>query len=73
MPQFDFYSYPVQAIWTLVGFAYIYFLVGYSFIPRFGEVIQIRLLFKNFSQKKSSNLTKTRYDRVLKSILDSNK
>lgn len=73
MPQFDFYSYPVQAIWTLIGFAYVYFLVGYSIIPRFGEVIQIRLLFKNLSQKKPSTLTKTRYDRALKTILDSNK
>ena len=73
MPQFDFYSFPVQTLWTLLGFAYTYFFVTYHIIPRFSEVSQMRFLFKNLSKKASSTSSKNRYDKALKAILDSYK
>jgi len=73
MPQFDFYSFPVQTLWTLLGFAYTYFFVTYHVIPRFSEVFQMRFLFKNLVRKASVVSSKTRYDKALNAVLTSYK
>jgi hypothetical protein len=72
MPQFDFYSYPVQTLWTLAGFGYTYFFVTYHIIPKISEVSQMRLLFKNLDKQEAAS-SKSKYDRVIKAILESYK
>ena len=42
MPQFDFYSFPGQVFWTLLGFLFFYFFILKYYIVKFSEVIKMR-------------------------------
>ena len=42
MPQFDFYSFPGQVFWTLLGFYFFYFFILKYYIVKFAEVIKMR-------------------------------
>jgi hypothetical protein len=50
MPQFDFYSFSGQVLWTLLGFSFFYFFILKYYIVYFSEIFKIRQ--KLYNQKK---------------------
>jgi hypothetical protein len=50
MPQFDFYSFSGQVLWTLIGFLFFYFFILKYYIVSFSEIFKIRQ--KLYNQKK---------------------
>ena len=42
MPQFDFYSFPSQVFWTLIGFFIFYFFILKNYIVKFSELFKMR-------------------------------
>jgi hypothetical protein len=53
MPQFDFYSFPSQAIWILLIGPFFYFFILKSYIVSFLEIFKMR--FKLFNNIKFNN------------------
>ena len=52
MPQFDFYSFPEQTLYLLLGFFITYFLVVKCYLPHIAAVVKMRhKLLKQYSFK----------------------
>ena len=56
MPQFDFYSFPGQVFWTLLGFLFFYFFILKYYIVKFAEVIKMRQKLYYLTKHKINNI-----------------
>ena len=53
MPQFDFYSFPSQVFWSLIGFLIFYFLILRFYLVHFSEVLKMRFKLAFFYFKNN--------------------
>ena len=56
MLQFDFYSFPGQVFWTLLGFLFFYFFILKYYIVKFSEVIKMRYKLYSLTKFKATNV-----------------
>jgi hypothetical protein len=42
MPQFDFYSFPLQNFFLILAFYFVYFFIVFFYLPNFSEVLKMR-------------------------------
>jgi len=53
MPQFDFYSFPSQVFWSLLGFLIFYFFILRFYLVNFSETFKMRSKLISFYVKTS--------------------
>ncbi len=58
MPQFDFYTFPGQVCWTLLGFFFFHFFVLKFYTVKIAEVMKMRSKLDEYSKYKTIDIEK---------------